>query len=47
MRVLPGVTLLVLDELLSAALGLETELGVIVRATASVAHIVTKDKVCD
>ncbi len=47
MRVLPGVTLLLPDELLSAALEIENELGASVRTTASEMHRIAKDKICD
>jgi hypothetical protein len=45
--VLPGVTLLMPDELLSAALEIENELGASVRTTASGTHRIAKDKICD
>ena len=47
MRVLPGVALLVPDELLSAALEIENQLGANVRTTASGTHRIAKDKICD
>jgi hypothetical protein len=45
--VLPGVTLLMPDELLLPALEIENELGASVRTTASGAHRIAKDKICD
>jgi len=47
LRVLPGVTLLLPDELLSAALEIENQLGASVRTNTSGTHRIAKDKICD
>ena len=46
LRVLPGVTLLMPDELLSAPLEIENQLDASVRTTASGRHRTAKDKIC-
>ncbi len=46
-KVLPGVTWLMRDELLSAALERENELSTIARMAASVTYRIAKDKIPD
>jgi hypothetical protein len=47
MRVSPGVTLLLPDELLSAVPEIENELGASVRMAASETHRIAKNKICN
>ena len=46
-KFLPDVTLLTCDDLLSAALEPEYELGAIIRTAASVTHHIAEDKISE